>query len=596
MKHTYNANAIQTLAPLEAVRKRLGMYAGSADNQAVHHAIKEAISNSIDEFLAGWGKIIEINIEDKTNTIHIRDYGRGVPPEKMDDTFTKMHTSGKFTKEGAAYGATGGTNGAGAKILTATGTLLVSVFRDGVEYKNTYRHDSIGTVVKTKTKKKDGTLITWTPDEGVFSDDNTIYFSKVVDLVEDLSYPTPGLTFKISKNGKLEKTILSNHINDFIEDHVGEDKLLSPIMNISIGDNYLMVEAALAWTKGSGIEQSYLNLIPTKDGGTHVTALKTVLTRELNKFFKSDLKGDEIRRGLAFILSVKTIEDPVFKGQNKDALNMPMINAPLSALLKGQIENLLAQNKEFFEDLHKVILQARKKEESLNQVRNVLAKARTKANPLPNKLKPALSTKGAELFITEGLSASGSLISHRDVYKHAIMSLRGKPINVLKHDIDKVLKNAEIQDLIIALGGFGDNYNSSKCAYDKIIIAADADSDGAHINLLLITFFFQFYPQLIREGKIYTVQTPLYIIKTNNKTEYLFTEKEMSARQKTLPKNATISRLKGLGELNPKVLAEFSFSDKRNLYQYTMEDEAMVRQLLENFMGVDGAERREFVS
>ena len=596
MSANYNAESIQTLAPLEAIRKRLGMYAGSADNQAVHHCIKEAISNGIDEYLAGWGAIINIDINDKTNTVSIRDYGRGIPPEKLDDALTKLHTSGKFVKEGAAYGATGGTNGVGIKILTATGKVVATVFRKGMAYKNTYHYTEIGELKKIKTSEKDGTLIEWTPDTGVFSDDNTIYYNKVLDLVQDLSYPTPGLKFVLSQNGKKQKEILSNSLTDFIKDYVPDNNIISPIMTFSTGDNYLGVEAALAWSKGGGLEQSYLNLIPTKDGGTHVTALKTVLTRELNKFLKSDLKGDEIRRGLVFILSVKTIEDPVFKGQNKDALNMPMINAPLSALLKGQVELMFSQHKDFFEHLEDIILQARKKEESVNQIREVLIRAKGKANPIPNKLKPALATKGAELFITEGLSASGSLISHRDVHKHAIMSLKGKPINVLKHDLEKVLKNDEIKDLIIAMGGFGDNFTADKCIYDKIVILTDQDTDGSHINLLLLTFFYTHYPQLIRDGKIYSVDTPLYTIKQGNKTRYVFSELEMEKLKTTLPKTATYFRAKGLGELDPEVLAEFVFSNKRVLKQYTMDDEDMVRQLLENFMGQDGAERREFVS
>ena len=224
---------------------------------------------------------------------------------------------------------------------------------------------------------------------------------------------------------------------------------------------------------------------------------------------------------------------------------MPNINASLSQLLTPSIQLLLSQYKDFFQQLEKMIAQARKQEESVNQIREVLAKARASANPIPNKLKPALATRGAELFITEGLSASGSLISHRDVYKHAIMSLKGKPINVLKHELEKVLKNDEIKDLIIAMGGFGDNYTASKCIYDKIIILTDQDTDGSHINLLLLTFFYTYYPQLIRDGKIYSVDTPLYTIKQGNKTKYVFSELEMEKLKTTLPKTATYFRAKG---------------------------------------------------
>jgi DNA gyrase subunit B len=592
----YTDKNIQTLAPLEGIRKKLGMYIGGSDNAAVHHVVKEIISNSIDEYLAGFGNTIKIELL-KDNSICISDYGRGIPLGKVEDVFTKLHTSGKFEKEGdAAYGASGGLNGAGLKIATATGQVSVTISREGKLYSNqfSYTNGTKTPSITTSSPGFTGTSITWKPDEGVFSE-NTLYIDKIKALVEDLSYITPNLTFELIYDGVIEK-ISSKSIGEFIENSNDKNSFLSPIMNFKVGNDTLYAEGALAWTKNSTKEKSYVNLIPTVDGGTHCTILKTVLTRELNKFLGSDLKGDEIRKGLTFILSIKMLEEPIFRSQEKSALNMPNINASLSQLLTPSIQLLLSQYKDFFQQLEKMIAQARKQEESVNQIREVLAKARASANPIPNKLKPALATRGAELFITEGLSASGSLISHRDVYKHAIMSLKGKPINVLKHELEKVLKNDEIKDLIIAMGGFGDNYTASKCIYDKIIIVTDADQDGAHINLLLLTFFYTYYPQLIREGKIYTIETPLYSIKRNNRTEYVFTQAEMDKIKPNLPKTAVYSRFKGLGEVNPEVLAQFTFSNSRVLKQYKMEDEEMVQQLLENFMGEDGAERREFVN
>ena len=593
----YTDKNIETLAPLEGIRKKMGMYIGSTDNEAVHHIVKEIISNSIDEYLAGYGKEIIVELL-PDNWVQVIDQGRGIPLGKVEDVFTKLHTSGKFSKEGdAAYGASGGLNGIGVKLSVACGFTKVDIIRDGKQYKNHFSYSAgHGTpIISSVATKTTGTKITWKPDDEVFSD-ATLYYDKIKDLLTDLSYITPGLTFVI-KQGKNVNTIKSKSIADYITDNVTKHNIISPIMSFKAGDDNLYVEAALVWTKTMSLEKSYVNLVPTNDGGTHCTALKTVLTRELNKFLDSDLKGTEIRQGLVFILSIKTLEEPIFKGQSKDSLNMPSINAALSQLLKTQIELILSTNKTFFEDLLTSILHARKKEESSAQIREVLAKARTKANPIPTKLKPALNEKNAELFICEGDSAAGGLVPQRDVYKHAIMALKGKIINVLKHDLDKVLKNDEIKDLIIALGGFGEDYNPNKSPYEKIIILTDQDVDGNHISLLLLTFFFTYYPQWIEQGKIYTVDTPLYTIKyANNKIQHVFSEDEMAKIKPTLPKTATYFRAKGIGELDPKVLGEFAFSSKRVLKQFRIEDYDMVQQLLNNFMGVDGEERREFVS
>jgi DNA gyrase/topoisomerase IV subunit B len=394
--------------------------------------------------------------------------------------------------------------------------------------------------------EKPGTLIDWAPDEGVFTD-NEIHLSKIELLVEDLSYITPGLEFLIKKDtDKKFKSIKSKGLTQFIEDYTLEKDRISPIMEFKAGGEALSVHCAMVWTESTNIEQSYVNLIPTLEGGTHITALKSVMTREINKSLGSDLKGAEIRDGLVFIMSVQTLEEPVFKGQSKDSLNMPTINAPLSGLLKDEINFLIEKNKTFFEQLEELIQKARKKDEAIAQARRVLSKASRHKNPIPNKLKPALNKTGAELFISEGDSASGSLISHRDIYKHAIMSLRGKPINILKHDLDKVLQNQEVQDIILAMGGFGEDFNSKKCPYEKIIIMADKDADGSHIDLLLISLFYKLFPSLIREGRVYTVGLPLYMVKNGKDTLFIKSELEMQKTKSKLRKDATISRFKGL--------------------------------------------------
>lgn len=590
----YNEKSIQTLKPLEAIRLKLGMYVGSADNNAVHHIIKEIISNAIDEFLAGYGKKIVITIKED-NSIDIQDFGRGVPLDKLEDVFTKTHTSGKFKKDGeSAYGASGGLNGIGAKTATATGTVKVQscVKGQGVAT-GVYTYESLSTTVdRKKTNCVSGTKVNWKPDEGVF-EDNEIKFVEVYDLVKMLSYATPGLVFEIEFEGDVYN-ISSDGVQDFLEDNLKTEKMFSPIITFSNSNDTLSVDGAMVWTKERPVELSLVNLIPTSDHGTHVTALKTTLTRELNKLLGSDLKGDEIRSGWSFILSVKTLEEPVFKGQSKDTLNMPTINAPLSAMLRESFTEVLREHKDFFEKLETIVAKMREKEEAVAQVREVLTKTRSKSNPIPKKLKMALNKSGAELFLTEGDSASGSLIQTRDPKKHAIMSLRGKPINVMKHELTKVLKNQEIQDMIIALGGFGEDFKPSKLAYDKIILASDADSDGAHIQNLLLGFLYTFYPQLIEAGKVYIVKTPLYIIKRGLKVHYIFSESEMAAFK--TQKSDTISRLKGLGEIDQSFMASFMFDEKtRILDQVVMEDKEKTLEILEQILGDDPMDRKEIL-
>lgn len=593
-KNEYGDASIKTMTPLEGIRKRLGMYVGSSTNEAVHHIAKELISNAIDEYINGHGNEIIVEVNEKENWIRVRDFGRGVPHGKMDEVFTKTHSSGKIKGENnGAYIASGGLNGVGAKVATATGKLEISSFRNGTVASNWYHYEEQGKLVSVKTKGKNGTEAKWTPDNEVFTD-SQISLSQVKELLEMLAYISEGLTFLLV-DGDNETSISKNGIETFLTDNITEKNILSPIMKFKCGDSYLSVEGAMVWTRTKGLEQSFVNYIPTSEGGTHITSLKTVLTREMNKFLSSDLKGDEIRKGWSYIISVKTNEEPVFKSQQKTALNMPPLNATFSQLYKEQVERILAENKNFFESLEDIITKERQKEAAVSQVRQVLAKAKSKANPLPQKLKPALNKQGAELFLTEGNSASSSLIQYRNIYTQAIMSLRGKPINCKKADLDKVLKNQEIQDMIVSIGDFGENFDARKCAYDKIIILADQDSDGAHIQLLLLTFFYEFYPQLIRDGKLYTIQTPLYVIKNGTKVEYCFSEKEMEEKRKKLSSKAIISRNKGLGEIEPELLAEFALSDKRKLVQFQMEDEERVSELLEQFMGTDAEYRREFV-
>jgi DNA gyrase subunit B len=597
VQREYNENSIKVLSPLEGVRQKISMYAGEKSNNSYIHAVKELINNSLDEYLSGYGKKIVVELDTQTNTISVLDEGRGIPFGSIITAFTQTHSSGKFDKgENTAYQTAGGLNGVGSLLSVALGKQVdVYSYRNNEQCHVRFNFLEHSEPVVTKMRHPNGTKVVFTPQEGIGIDDATLYPEKIRELVKDLSYPVVDVVFELIIDGKKE-IYCSKSITQFLEDNVKAENMLTDIFPFKAEQDGVSIEGALVWALGENYEKSFVNLIPTKNGGTHITAMRSTITRIVNKELGLDLKGEDIRKNLSYILSIKTTQDAIFSGQSKDVLAMPELNAPISQLLSPQITIMVNSNKKFFIKLAETIEKQRQRELVTSQIREVLIKSKTKANPIPTKLKPALNSSNAELFICEGDSAAGGLIPQRDVYKHAIMALKGKPINVLKHPLDKVLNNEEIKDLIIAMGGFGEDYNPNKCNYDKIIIMTDSDADGSHIRLLLLSFFFQFYPQLIRDGRIYIVETPLYIIKKGKETQYVFTETEMAKVIPTLPKNAIYTRMKGLGELDPKILAEFAFSENRKLKQYKMADEAMVNQLLQNFMGVDGEERREFVS
>jgi len=572
MSHTYNENSVKTLEFLEAVRTKLAMYVGSADNQAVHHILKEIISNAIDEYLAGYGHRIEIILY-PNNSISVRDYGRGIPFGSAEKIFTVAHTSGKFDKqEGAAYGTSGGLNGIGLKTATATGQAHVRIFKDKEVYVQTFSFEK-GTsepeILLNKGKEKNGTFIKWQPDEEPFFGDNLISKDKVIELLEDLSYVVPGLVFSFKEHGKEEVVISAKNIADFLKDYIAAHDMISPVMSFKAGDKKLAVEGAFVWSKKTSLEQAYVNLIPTCDGGTHVTALKATLTREINKRFNCDLKGDEIRRGLSFILSVKMIEEPKFKGQSKDALNMPTANAPLSALMREEIVEILEREKKFFEKLVAMIEELRKKS-NVEQILKKLTSGKKKEKALSDvtkKYKGCSNETDIELFLTEGDSAAGGLHLTKSPINQAVYALRGKILNTFNKDLEEVLMNEEIKSLIEILG----SEREALKKFSKVVLTADADVDGKSITVLALGFIAKFYPRLLTEGRIHVPVLPLYsAMSPKGEKKFFMTEEELSK----VPKSWDISYLKGLGEMNPAELGLFTVKEKsRTLIKIDVTEE-----------------------
>lgn len=538
----YNDEDIQTLAPLEGIRAKLGMYIGGNGNDAVHHVIKEIVSNSIDEYLAGFGLRIDLHINTQNNAITIRDYARGIPLGKVDTVFTKVHASGKFDKkDGGAYGASGGLNGVGLKTATASGLVQVEVIREGKKFANQYTYNTVGKATTSNIDKKtpSGTKITWTPDEGVFTDKN-IKLENVRSLLEDLSYLTPGLEFHLSQDDKKPEIIKAKGIEDFIKDYVTAHDMVSPIMTFKKGDASLMIEGAMVWTKKQNIEQTYMNLIPTSSGGTHLTAAKTTLTKSTNKLLNFDFTGEELRRGWVIILSVKCKEEVVFKGQDKSAVNMPSINAPLSALIRSEFERLIEQNLPFFEKYKTMIQSLRKRDNTEVLLKALTAKPKTNAlSDITSKYKGCSAQTGIELFLAEGQSAQGAIALTKSHIDQAVFAERGKIKNVLEEDLEAVLKNDEIKALIELIGPEDEALKK----YSRIFLAADKDDDGQQIIVLNLAFFAKFYPKLLLHKKVYMLEMPLFMATHENGTQEFFDDPE---KAKTFSKSWVISRFKGL--------------------------------------------------
>ncbi len=599
---SYTNKDIKTLDFLTGVRTKLSLYAGSKCNQACLHGVKEIINNSVDEYLAGSGNKIEIFLDTSANTIQVRDYARGLPFESMENIFTKGHTSGKFSKDDgdSPYQTSSGLFGIGNKILTATGKVEAWSFRGGKQAHQSFHYLQKTDLVITPTKEANGTLIKWTPDDGVF-DDNVLYSEKIVDLIKTLSYVIPNLEFVLTID-KLPPQVFKckDFYNDFLDAEVPKDKRLSPVIPFKFISNDLVIEGSLLWNKGFQAQQSYVNLTNVSEGGNHLTAFRATLTREINKMLNSDLSGEELRSNLSFIISVKMKVDPVFSSQQKVKLNMPSINPELNQGFKQALEGQLIGNKNFFADLLKQVEQSRKREAALLSARELFKpqKSEKLKKQISEKLKPCLLKKGGELYVVEGASAGGTILSSRDPNTQALLALRGKVINVSKAELDKVLKNEEIRTLISILGDFQGEYSVAKCPYDKIILALDADSDGGHICVLLINFFYNFYPALLREGKIYMVETPLYIFKNNTESFYAFTETEKNdlVKKGKVNSKTVISRVKGLGELDADTMKVFGVDKKtRRLHQLTMDNIEETGDLLTLYLGADGEGRRELV-
>jgi DNA gyrase subunit B len=621
MSKSYGADKIQVLEGLEAVRKRPAMYIGSTDFNGLHHLVYEIVDNSIDEALAGHCNIISITIH-KDNSIEVIDNGRGIPVDPhptykmsaLEVVMTKLHAGGKFDND--SYKVSGGLHGVGVSVVNALSkTLSVEVYRDGKAYTQSYKKGvPTGKIKKIGDTKKRGTRIVFLPDDSIFetSDYNFDVLSK---RLRELAFLNAGIRISLrDMRGKGKEHIFQfkGGIVSFVE-HLNENKnpiTKQPIYFHTVKDN-IEVEVAIQYIEAySETFFTYANNINTKEGGTHLAGFKSALTRVINDFLKKEkmdkkikqISGDDTREGLVGIISIK-IPNPQFEGQTKMKLGNSEVKGIVESITN---EHLSMHFEDYPQDAKKIIDKcintasarlAAKKARDLTRRKSAL-----EGTNLPGKLAdcserdPSLS----ELYLVEGDSAGGSAKQGRDRNFQAILSLKGKILNVEKSRLDKILSNEEIKTIITAIGsGIGsDEFNIEKTRYHKIIIMTDADVDGAHIRTLILTFFFRYMKELIRNGYLYIAQPPLYNIKIKNKLYYAYSDSERDKiiKQHADGSKASLQRYKGLGEMNPDQLWETTMDpETRTLLQVRMDDEVECEKVFSNLMGDLVEPRRKFI-
>ncbi|NDV15007.1 type IIA DNA topoisomerase subunit B [Muricauda sp. TY007] len=598
----YTEDNIRSLDWKEHIRMRPGMYIGklgdgSSADDGIYILLKEVLDNSIDEFVMGSGKTIEINIKD--NTVHVRDYGRGIPLGKVVDVVSKMNTGGKYDTR--AFKKSVGLNGVGTKAVNALSTYFrVESNRDGQSKSAEFETGNlVNEELLEESSRRKGTKVSFTPDESIFK--KYKYRNEYVErMLKNYVYLNPGLT--IVFNG--EKFHSENGLKDLLEDNNNNEDFLYPIIHLK-GDD---IEVAMTHSRTQYSEEyhSFVNGQHTTQGGTHQSAFREAIVKTVRDFYGKNYDASDIRKSIISAVSIKVME-PVFESQTKTKLgstdmggDLPTVRTYINDFIGTQLDNYLHKNQATADALQKKIVQAEKERKELSGIRK-LARDRAKKASLHNKklrdcrvhLQDMKKDRRLEttLFITEGDSASGSITKSRDVNTQAVFSLRGKPLNSYGMSKKIVYENEEFNLLQAALN-IEDSMEDLR--YNNIVIATDADVDGMHIRLLLITFFLQFFPELIKENHLYILQTPLFRVRNKKETIYCYSDEERKQAIEKLSGKPEITRFKGLGEISPDEFKNFIGDDIR--LEPVMLDKAMsIDALLKFYMGKNTPDRQEFI-
>jgi len=598
----YTEDNIRSLDWKEHIRTRPGMYIGklgdgSSPDDGIYILIKEVMDNCIDEFVMGAGKTIEVTIKDRT--VSVRDYGRGIPLGKVVEVVSRMNTGGKYDSK--AFKKSVGLNGVGTKAVNALSSYFrVESVRDNQQKAAEF---SAGNLTleeeQVETTKRKGTKVTFTADETIFKN-YKFRNDYIVRMLKNYCYLNKGLT--IIYNG--EKFVSENGLKDLLQETIADEDMIYPIIHLTGND----IEIALTHSKTQYSEEyySFVNGQNTTQGGTHLTAFKEAIVRTIKEFYNKNFEASDVRKSIVSAISLK-VEEPVFESQTKTKLGSTDMGPDLSTVrtfvndfIKTNLDNFLHKNPEVADALLRKILQAERERKELSGIRK-LAKDRAKKASLHNKklrdcrvhLTDAKNPRSLEstLFITEGNSASGSITKSRDVNTQAVFSLRGKPLNTYGMSKKIVYENEEFNLLQAALN-IEEDYEDLR--YNNIVLATDADVDGMHIRLLMITFFLQFFPELIKEGHLYILQTPLFRVRNKKKTIYCYSDQERIDAIEELKPKPEITRFKGLGEISPDEFKNFIGQDIR-LEPVMLDKSSSIEKLLEFYMGKNTPDRQEFI-
>ncbi len=600
-KNKYTEESIRSLNWREHIRMRPGMYIGkmgdgSAPDDGIYVLLKETIDNSIDEYIMGYGKNIDIDISD--HTVNVRDYGRGIPLGKVYDCVAKINTGGKYDTE--AFQKSVGLNGVGTKAVNALSKYFkVESCRDG---KTKVIEFELGELKKDypikKTDQSNGTLITFIPDDTMFK--NFRFLPEFIEnQIWNYVYLNAGLIINFNKRRFYSK----NGLLDLLSRKADPENLRYPIVHFKNGD----IEIAITHGNQYGEEYySFVNGQYTTQGGTHLAAFKEAIVKTLREFYKKDFEATDIRASIIGAISIR-IQEPIFESQTKTKLGSTTM-APEGASLrtyvndfiKKELDNFLHQNPETADALHRRIMQSERERKDMAGIKKLANQRAKKANLHNKKLRDCkihydiLKNErrfDSTLFITEGDSASGSITKARDVETQAVFSLRGKPLNTYGLTKKVVYENEEFNLLQHALNIEED---IEDLRYNKVVIATDADVDGMHIRLLLMTFFLQFFPDLVRNGHVYILETPLFRVRNKKETIYCYSEEEKQNAIRKLGTNPEITRFKGLGEISPDEFKNF-INENIRLEPLMLEEKTSISKLLEYYMGKNTPERQDFI-